>query len=403
MRVRRWQVQRPHQTKIVSLMLNLDQLLNIIAVSAWVVFTIYGVSDFVQSLLNEGFQIAILRVLSARVLLPLLAPIALSLLASALLFIQPNQVAVIISFITPGGVRPQPLRAGLHFIVPILEQAVIYPIGWQTYTMSGKPNEGAQMGDDSIRARTSDGQEIRIDLSIIFRVNYEQVVTLNGDWQDRYVEDFVRPVIRGLVRTQVSQFKVKEVNSSARKDLEATLQRLLTAQLGAKGLIVDQLLLRDISFTDEYAAAIERKQVALEDEERASNEAQGMRNLAEGKRDQLKLVAAGEAEAMQLKIKAQADAEADAIRVKSKAQTEALESIAVALTKNPNLITYEYVQKLSPNIRAMLVPNNAPLILPLPDLMAETTKGALTTTVAPTLTGSLTATLPMTTTIMPGQ
>lgn len=382
-------------------MVNLDQLLNIIAGSAWLIFSIYGVSVFVQSLLNEGLQIAILRVLSARVLLPLLAPIGLSLLAAALVFIQPDQVGVVISFITPGGVRPQPLRAGLHFIVPILEQDVIYPISWQTYTMSGKPNEGAKTGDDSIRARTSDGQEIRLDLSIIFRVNYEQVVRLHSDWQDRYIEDFVRPVIRGLVRTQVSQFKVKEVNSSARKDLEATLQRLLTAELAAKGLIVDQFLLRDIGFTDEYAAAIEHKQVSMEDEERAVHEAQGMRNLAEGQRDKMTLVAAGEADAMKLKIKAQADAEADAIRVKAQAQTEALQAIAVALDKNPNLITYEYVEKLSPNIRAMLVPNNAPLILPLPDLMAEATKGSLTTTVTPTLTDSLTATLPATTTLMP--
>jgi regulator of protease activity HflC (stomatin/prohibitin superfamily) len=382
-------------------MVNLDQLLNIIAISAWLFFTIYGVSVFVQSLRREGLQIAILRVLSARVLLPLLLPISLSLLAAALVFIQPSQVAVVISYITPGGVRPQPLRAGLHFTVPILEQAVIYPIAWQTYTMSSKPNEGAKTGDDSIGARTSDGQEIHIDLSIIFRVNYEQVVRLHSDWQDRYVEDFVRPVIRGLVRTQVSQFKVKEVNSSARKDLEATLQRLLTEELGAKGLIVDQLLLRDISFTDEYAAAIEHKQVAMEDEERAIHEAQGMRNLAEGQRDQLTLVAAGEADAIQLKVKAQAEAEADAIRVKAQAQTEALQSIAVALTKNPNLITYEYVEKLSPNIRAMLVPNNAPLILPLPDLMSGMTKDALTTTVAPTRTDSLTSTLPTTTTIMP--
>ena len=382
-------------------MVNLDQLLSIIATSAWLIFTLYSVSIFVKSLVREGIQIALLRVLSARVILPLLVPIALSLLAAALIFIQPTQVAVIISLITPGGARPQPLRAGLHLLIPILEQAVIYPVTWQTYTMSGKPNEGSTTGDDSIRARTSDGQEIRLDLSIIFRINYEQVVTLHADWQERYIEDFVRPVIRGLVRTQVSQFKVKEVNSSARKDLEATLERLLTAELAAQGLIVDQFLLRDISFSDEYAAAIERKQVALEDEERAIHEADGMRNLAEGKRDQLILVAAGEAEALKLRIQAQSEAEAAAIRVKAQAQTEALQLIAIALNQNPNLITYEYVQKLAPNIQAMLVPNNSPLILPLPDLMSRTAGATstvpLTTTVAPTVTNAITViTAPLT-------
>ena len=386
-------------------MFNLDQLLDTLATIAWVIFILYTISVFVQSLRRDGWTFALLRLLSGRVLFPLLVPIGLSLLADSLVFVQPNQVAVVISYITPGGIRPQPARAGLHFFVPILEQEVIYPVAWQTYTMSGKPNEGAKSGDDSIRARTSDGQEIRIDLSIIFRINYEQVVRLHSDWQDRYTEDFVRPVIRGLVRTQVSQFKVKEVNSSARKDLEATLERLLTEELGAKGLIVDQLLLRDISFTDQYAAAIEHKQVALEDEERAIHEAQGMRNLAEGQRDQLTLVAAGEAEATKLRITAQAEAEAGAIRVKAEAQTEALKLIGVALAQNPNLITYEYVQKLSPSIQTMLVPNNTPLILPLPDLFSPTNRNTLTTplttTVAPTLTTGITATVIPTTTVMP--
>lgn len=378
-------------------MINLDQLLNFIAITSWLIFAIHGISIFARSLLDEGMQIALLRLLSTRVVVPLLAPIGLTLLAAALVFVQPNEVAVIISLITPGGIRPQPVRAGLHLILPILEQEKIYPVSWQTYTMSSRPTEGANAGDDSIRARTSDGQEIRLDISIIFRINYEQVVTLHSDWQNRYLEDFVRPVIRGLVRTQVSQFKVKEVNSSARKDLEATLERLLTAELGAKGLLVDQLLLRDITFTDEYAAAIERKQVALEDEERAIHEAQQMRNLAEGQGDRLMVVAAGEAQALQLKIKAQADAEAEAIRVKAKAQAEALQMIAVALTQNPNLITYEYVQKLSPNIQAMLVPNNAPLILPLPDLMSTTNKftqtAPLTATLIPTATNNMTTTI----------
>lgn len=90
-------------------MINLDQLLNVIAISAWLIFFIYGIYVFIQSLLNEGLQIAFLRLLSVRVVLPLLAPLALSLLAAAVVFVRPNEVAIIISFISPGGIRPQPV------------------------------------------------------------------------------------------------------------------------------------------------------------------------------------------------------------------------------------------------------------------------------------------------------
>jgi hypothetical protein len=63
--------------------------------------------------------------------------------------------------------------------------------------------------------------------------------------------------------------------------------------------------------------------------------------------------------------------------------------IGQSLTENEDLVTYHYVDKLSPNIRVMLVPNNAPLILPLDQLGAL---DALTSTVP------LTATTPLTTT-----
>lgn len=377
-------------------MLDLDRLLQIIAYTGWLLVTMYTIVVFIRTLTQRGAIFAFLQLVSFRVLIPVLVATLLSLLSAALLFVQPTEVAVVISIISPGGVRPQPLRAGLHFIVPVLENEVKYPIYWQTYTMSNKPDEGAKAGDDSIRARTSDGQEVRLDASIIFRINYEQVVTLHIDWQNRYIEDLIRPVVRGLVRTQVSQFQAREVNSSARRDLEATLDRLLNAEFASKGLALDQFLLRDITFTDEYAIAIEQKQIAQEGMERTQHQAQQVRNLAEGERDKLKT----EAEGRKAKIVTEAEGEAQAILLRAEAQAKALQLIAESIDENPDLLTYEYIQKLSPNIRAMLIPNNAPLLLPLPDIMNEvTTTTPVTTPVTATI--ALTATMPVTTSLAP--
>lgn len=346
---------------------NLDQLLQTISYIAWVFFAIFATVVFVRTTIRQGPVLAILQLLSARVLVPLLVVLFISFLSAALLFVPPTHVAIVVSFISPGGIRPEPVRAGLHLIVPILEYEVLYPVYWQTYTMSNKLGEGAIAGDDSIRARTSDGQEVRLDSSVIFRIDLEQAVTIHVDWQERYIEDFIRPVIRGYVRTQVSQFTVQEVNSSARRDLEVTLGRLLSEEFAGKGIIMDQFLVRDISFTDQYAQSIEEKQVALENMEKTEHEAQQVRNLAEGERDRLKTEAEGRKEQFIL----EAEGHAKAILVEAEAQAQALKLIAEALAQNPNLLTYEYINKLSPNIRAMLVPNNAPLILPLQDLADE--------------------------------
>jgi regulator of protease activity HflC (stomatin/prohibitin superfamily) len=345
----------------------LDQLLRFISILAWLFFAIFAIVLFVRTVVRHGIVAAILQMLSVRVLLPLLAVIAITFISASIVFVPPTNVAVVVSLISPGGVRPQPMRSGLHLIVPVLERDVQYPIYWQTYTMSNKIGEGVREGDDSIRARTSDGQEVRLDSSVIFRIDQVQAVTIHVDWQERYIEEFVRPVIRGYVRTQVSQFTAREVNSAARRDLETNLDRRLREEFAGKGLIMDQFLLRDITFTDEYADSVEEKQVAQEGVERAQNEANQVRNLAEGERDRLRTVAEGRRDQLIL----EAEGRARSILLEAEAQAEALGLIAEALSQNRDLLTYEYINKLSPNIRAMLVPNDAPLILPLQDLVNE--------------------------------
>jgi len=319
-------------------MYNLDDVLHLLSIISWTFFAIFAIVLFIRTTLRYGIVRAILQLLSTRVLLPLLVVLFISFLSAALVFVPPTHVAVIVSYISPGGVRPQPIEAGLHLILPIVEFEVQYPIYWQTYTMSGNIGEGEKDTPDSIRARTSDGQEVTLDSSVIYRVNPDQAVTIHIDWQDRYTEDFVRPVVRGYVRTEASQFTVQEVNSAKRKDLETALERRLSEEFASKGIILDQFL-----------------------------EAQQMRNLAEGERDRVKT----EAEGTKERFKLEAEGKALAIKTEAEAQADALLLIAGALAGNTDLLTYQYIEKLSPNIRAMLVPNDAPLILPLQDLMAE--------------------------------
>jgi len=359
-------------------MLNLDQLLNILAILAWIFLVIYVLAVFIRSLLREGIRRALHRVRSAQVLIPFLVTLIITFISAALIFIPPTHVGVVVSLIAPGGIRPDPLRAGLHLVVPVLETPVEYPIYWQTYTMSAKPSEGEVSGNDSIRARTDDGQEVLLDSSIIFRINSDQVVTLHIDWQNRYTHDYVRPLIRGVVRTQVAQFTAREVNSSARRVLETGLERLLRDSMAEKGLLVDRFLIRDVTFSDDYAKAIESKQIAFEGETRTIFEANQVRNLAAAERD---------------RIATEAEGRAQAILLEAEAQTQALNLIASALQQSPDLLTYEYITRLSPSIRTMLVPNNAPYLLPLDDL-----NRTLDTPGAPT---TLDAQMTFTTTVLP--
>ena len=376
----------------------LDQVLNTLTILAWVLFVLYLLLSSLRGFQAGGVGGAIGSITRWRVLIALLLVIGISLLSASLVFVQPQEVAVVVSLVSRDGYREDPLRSGLHWIAPLAEKTEIYPIYWQTYTMSSEALEGEKIGDDSIAARTSDGQAVYVDVSVIYRIDSNDVIRIHIDLQDRYVDDYIRPVLRGIVRTEVSQFTADEVNSSKRKNLEAILDEKMREALGEKGFVLDRFLLRNIGFSTAYAAAIEQKQVAEQEKQQREFQAEQIRKLAEGQRDKYKLEAEGHAAAIVL----EGQASADVILLRAQAEAEALRLIKIALDGDQNLITYRYVDKLGPGVQVMLVPADNPYLLPLPDLTANLDIGngtIPTTTLETDILDSITATEVLTPTI----
>ncbi len=307
----------------------------------------------------------------------------LNTVSAGLVFIEPHERGVVISAIQDG-VRPEPLQPGLNWVVPYFENVITYPISRQTYTMSMSQTEGQISGDDSVEARTSDGQVVKIDASIIFAIDPARVVDVHIMWQDNYVDDLVRPQARGVIRDAVSQFGVEEVYSSKRLDLTRMMEDSMGEKLSEGGLILVDFVLRNITFSEEYAASVEQKQIAEQRAQQAKfeveqkrQEAEQARQVAEGKADATVIEAQGAADSVV--IRAQADAEARLIQ--AEAEAKALQLIADVLRTNPDLLTYNYIEKLAPGIQVMLVPNDNPYLLPLPSMQGESTMTPMPTAV----------------------
>ncbi len=365
----------------------LDQLLSVIAILAWIWFAlVLGLIAF-RTYQVKGLSAALRSIFSLRVMIALLVAAGLSLLSASLVFIEPQEAAVVISVVQPNGYREQPLRSGLHAIIPLAERVVRYPVYWQTYTMATEPMEGEKQGNDAISARTSDGQSVYVDCSVIYRIDANEVIKVHRDLQDRYMDVFIRPIMRGVIRTEVSQFTADEINSSKRKNLEQNLEDLLRDQFNDKGFVLDRFLLRNIAFSTQYAAAIEQKQVAEQDRIQREYQAEQMRKLAEGERDRLKIEAEGRAAAVEI----EAAAQATAVVLRGQAESVALNEVNKAISQNPALVVYRYIDKLAPNVKAMLVPNNVPYLLPL---SSDILSGMELSTPAPPITGTTVTTAP---------
>lgn len=341
----------------------LHSVLGLFLAFAWTVFGLVTVFGFWRRLWRQGPRAAFAAFATRQFLLPFTLIVALSVVRMGIVFIYPHQLGVVVSLLSSQGIREQHLDSGLHWVWPLVEKAVVYPRYWQTYTMSARRFEGQRVDSDPITARTRDNQEVAMDISVIYRVDPQQVVDVHRFWQDRYAEELLRPGVRGFLRQEVARYTANQVNSEQRVELAAQLQQDLTEIAAANGLIVKQVLLRNIGFTPEYATAVERKQIALEAEQRALHEARQIERLAEGKAKRVKIIA--DAEAAAIKIKAEARAEARIIQAQAEAQ--ALSLVSGALEGRENLLTYRYITRLSPNVQAVVLPNNMPLIFPLPD------------------------------------
>lgn len=284
----------------------------------------------------------------------------LSVVSAGLVFIEPQERGVVISAVQPKGYREDVLQPGLGWVIPFAERVVIYPISKQTYTMSIAGDEGALQGDDSVAARTADGQEISVDASVIYAIDPNQVIDVHIAWQDRYTEDLVRAQARGIIRDAVSQYGVEQVVSSQRFALVENIRTALAAKLTDNGLILVDFVLRNITFSPEYAASVEQKQIAEQLAQQAAFVVEQKRQEAE----QARQVAQGQADAAVIA----AQGAADARLIEAEAEARALEYIAQVIRENPSLLTYQYINQLTPNIQVMLLPSDSPFVFPLPDL-----------------------------------
>ncbi|MGB2964746.1 MAG: prohibitin family protein [Anaerolineales bacterium] len=291
--------------------------------------------------------------------------VLLNTVSAGLVFIQPQDRGVVISAVAPKGYREEILQPGLHWVIPYAENVRSYTISKTTYTMSIAHYEGEIQGDDSIAARTADGQEVYIDASIIFSLDPQEVLNVHIVWQDRYINGLVRPTVRGVIRDAVSQFRINEVYSTKRVELVEMMRANLEQIMSENGLLLSDFVLRNITFTAEYAASIEQKQIAEQLAQQAEyiveqrkQEAEQARQIAEGTKDAAIVEAEGRAQSQVIEAKAEA---------------EALQLIANVLAKYPELLNYRYIEKLAPGIQVMLVPNDNPYLLPLPEF--DTTFG----------------------------
>jgi len=198
-----------------------------------------------------------------------------------------------------GNVKPDVLESGLHVINPLLD-VTKFDIQTQNYTMSADHAEGAIEGDDAIRVLSNDGLEVVIDLTVLYRISPGEAPKILKEIGVNYTDKIVRPVTRTRIRDNAVYYDAVALYSTKRNEFQERIFKSIEADFKSRGLILEQLLIRNINLPASVKATIESKINAEQEAQKMTfvlqkekQEAERKRVEAQGIADYQKIVATG--------------------------------------------------------------------------------------------------------------
>lgn len=184
-----------------------------------------------------------------------IALVALGILTACFVQISPGTVGVQTLF---GKVQTGVLSEGLNVVNPLVD-VITFDIRTQNYTMSGVRDEGEKMGDDAIHVLSSDGLEVEIDLTVLFRLISDKAPEVLRTIGKDYRDVIVRPLVRTKIRDFAAYYDAVSLYSTKRDEFQQRLSTAIEKEFKDRGLVMEQVLIRNINLPQSVKAAIEAK------------------------------------------------------------------------------------------------------------------------------------------------
>ena len=206
--------------------------------------------------------------------------IAAGIISACIIQINPGEIGIKILF---GNIQKDVLGSGLHFINPLLDIKKL-DVKTQNYTMSGVNDEGDKSGDDAIRVLTSDGLEVTIDLTVLYRIVAPDAPKLLSETGNDFKDKIVRPITRTKIRDNAVYYQAVDLFGNKRDEFQQRIYKSIENDFKKRGLMLEQLLVRNITLPNSVKASIESKINAEQDAKKMEFVLQKERQEAERKR-----------------------------------------------------------------------------------------------------------------------
>ena len=313
------------------------------------------------------------------------------------------------------GARPGTLFPGVHFVTPLVDSVALYDTREQVYATAPVP--GVKGANEVLTVQAREGLNLGLAVTIRYRIDPSRLYEIHQNLPQPVGEQVVGPVVSSTYRQLSPNYETREIFALKREELRSQASDQIKKRLSTDGIVVREVLLRDIQLPAEYAKGLEGLLLKEQENERLGTEqeikakevkiaelegeAQKSRDVkqAEAQAQVRVLQAKAESDAMQYtlplkqkqieqtKLEAEArkeatlqnaeaaaqakvidskaeverqknlsDAEANRIRVTAAADAERMKYEAAVLKQNPLLIQKIIAERLSDKLQIMMVP-----------------------------------------------
>lgn len=157
-----------------------------------------------------------------------------------------------------GKVESQYMPNGLHLINPMMK-VIVFNSKTQNYTMSAVHDEGDKSGDDAIRILSADGLEVVLDVTVLFKVVPSKTPVLYQQIGTDYINNIVRPISRTKIRDNAVYYTAIDLYSGRRDEFQARIFKGISSDFASRGLLLEQVLVRNITLPATVRSSIESK------------------------------------------------------------------------------------------------------------------------------------------------
>lgn len=278
--------------------------------------------------------------------------------------VAPNQAAVEIDKMA-GKVNQTPQGVGYHIFNRWSTDMVPYVISSRSY-----PADGSDAEQDVVK--TSDGQNVNVKIMIIYSLNSNQVPALHQEVGPDYEAQIILPQLRSEARLAISNYTAEDIyTGKARDEMQSQIRdRMIASMKSYPAINIHDALIKGFSFSQQFEAAIEQKQLQSQQVEINKNKTLAMlqtaqQQQAEASGTKLQAIEQAEGEAQATKLKADANRysqEQDAAGKLAiyKAEAEGKKLAAEALGGGQYVVALEFAKNLSPDLKIYAYPTGAP-------------------------------------------